>query len=297
MATPEQVQQLLDELQSVRNQNDLLASQFQQLQENVNNDAGRPVFNGLRMAKPDTFSARGSPQIDDWLFQVREYFESTRLPAADWVPFAATLLRGRASTWWRITKETALNSGRTPIKTWDHFAAALRQQFRPVNTAKTARDRLVNLRQTRSVQDYAYHFRSIIIDIPGMTEDEKIDRFVRGLKDRIRQEVDLREPGTLDKAISLADRYDAMLFRASKNDREFRPARSYAPKATAAAPAAPADPDAMDIDSLQQTRRAPLTDDERDRLRRTGRCFHCRQHGHIKANCPKLGQQGNARTQ
>jgi hypothetical protein len=46
----------------------------------------------------------------------------------------------------------------------------------------------------------------------------------------------------------------------------------------------------MEIDVLRR-RVAPLTDAERDRLRKIGGCCRCRQPGHIATNCP-LNQSG-----
>jgi len=66
------------------------------------------------------------------------------------------------------------------------------------------------------VQDYATEFRSLLLEIPGMQEEEKIDRFIRGLKDNIRMEVELREPADLNEAIKIADRYDSIAFRYQK---------------------------------------------------------------------------------
>jgi hypothetical protein len=50
------------------------------------------------------------------------------------------------------------------------------------------------------------------------------------------------------------------------------------------------DPDAMEVDN---TRLTPLTDEERKKLSQEGRCFRCRQQGHMSRDCPKKGQ--NAR--
>jgi hypothetical protein len=49
---------------------------------------------------------------------------------------------------------------------------------------------------------------------------------------------------------------------------------------------------AMDLDALRTGRRFnKLTEEERNRYRREGRCFRCRQKGHMAIKCP-LNQQG-----
>lgn len=45
-----------------------------------------------------------------------------------------------------------------------------------------------------------------------MMEVEKFDKFIRGLKDRTIQEVDIRDPKSLGEAIRNADRYDSIPF-------------------------------------------------------------------------------------
>ena len=47
------------------------------------------------------------------------------------------------------------------------------------------------------------------------------------------------------------------------------------------------DPDAMDVDNVRLN---PLTDEERKRLMEEGRCFRCRQQGHMSKACPKKGE-------
>ena len=48
------------------------------------------------------------------------------------------------------------------------------------------------------------------------------------------------------------------------------------------------DPDAMDIDNVCLN---PLTDEERKWFMEEGRCFWCRQHGHMSKACPKRNEQ------
>ena len=46
--------------------------------------------------------------------------------------------------------------------------------------------------------------------------DEKVGKFVRGLKERTRQEVDIRNPKSLDEAVHIADRFDSIAFHSHR---------------------------------------------------------------------------------
>ena len=60
--------------------------------------------------------------------------------------------------------------------------------------------------------------------------------------------------------------------------------QSYQPKAR--------DPNAMDID---WARAQQLTTEEQTELMKTGKCFTCKQLGHLSCNCPRCILQNNAR--
>ena len=107
------------------------------------------------------------------------------------------------------------------IDNWHAFKYALQDQFKPVNSVKTARDKLVKLQQRKSVQEYAAQFRSLVLEIPGISEDEKLDRFIRGLKENTRMEVECKEPNNLNDAIKIADRYDSIAFKYQKNRMDY----------------------------------------------------------------------------
>jgi hypothetical protein len=48
------------------------------------------------------------------------------------------------------------------------------------------------------------------------------------------------------------------------------------------------DPDAMDIDAIRIT--GKLSDEERTRLMKEGRCFCCKKLGHMSRACPEKGK-------
>ncbi|GAQ92386.1 hypothetical protein KFL_010010040 [Klebsormidium nitens] len=125
-------------------------------------------------------------------------------------------------------------------------------------------------------------------EVPNIQDDELLDRFVRGLKPRTRMEVTMREPATFEDAVKLADRMDSLFSPGFGLDRQPKGrSTTYTPVPILSRPASNpvADPVPMEIDALRR-RLLPLTDAERDRLRKIGGCFRCRQTGHIATNCP-----------
>jgi Zinc knuckle len=51
------------------------------------------------------------------------------------------------------------------------------------------------------------------------------------------------------------------------------------------------DPNAMDVNAI--TTRNPLSEEEKKRLMAEGRCFFCKQQGHMSRNCPKKPSRQN----
>ena len=110
--------------------------------------------------------------MDTWLFQVERYLNSySELPQTDGILYAATLLRGTASTWWRYTQPSFQGN-------WENFKAAVKERWQPVNPQRVARDKIATLRQVGFVADFTAKFVELQIRIPTMTPDEAVDRYV-----------------------------------------------------------------------------------------------------------------------
>jgi hypothetical protein len=107
----------------------------------------------------------------------------------------------------------------------------------------------------------------------------------------------MREPETFDQAVKLADRFDSLFSPGFGFDRQRSGNRiGTNPTPILSRPANPvSEPTPMEIDVLRR-RVAPITDAERDRLRKIGGCFRCLQPGHIATNCP-LNQSSVQRPQ
>src|SRR5690606_8794196 len=112
-----------------------------------------------------------------------------------------TFFRENASLWWRN-----LGTEITDKITWDEFEKQVIAQFSPINAVSNARDKLAALEQTTSVHKYIADFNSLTLQIPNMTDEEKIHKFKYGLKRHIRTQIEL-QPGltTLGAVIQAAN--------------------------------------------------------------------------------------------
>lgn len=276
------------------------------------NTSGSALPSGCKASPPAHFTGkRDSEAIDSWLFSCLQYFHLTGLTdEARQIQFAGTLLRGPALVWFR----TMVSSSELIqfINSWAKFSAELKLNFCPTNMPKLARDRLASLRQTTfAVRDYVRDFRTVCLDIPAMSEDEKLDRFVRGLKSSIRREVELRDPQGFDEAVKLAEKFDSTYRSASSSSPgpSGRFSRRYESDG----------PTPMELNAVpsqrqqhrgyQQGQRSGqhrsqspgrsqftrLTPELRSKLIAENKCLYCRESGHFVENCPKRPNQGNGR--
>jgi hypothetical protein len=149
------------------------------------------------------------------------------------------------------------------------------------------------------VRGYVEAFQNLFMQIPDITNAEALDRFVRGLKPRTKQEVVMREPCNLEEAIHLADRFDSLI---SGLGTPSRPGGFYTQR-TQPEPTQVGQglrPVPMEVDTMNggRSRSTPLTATERKKLIRTGGCFYCQKTGHMIGECPyRTERPANGRVQ
>ena len=54
--------------------------------------------------------------------------------------------------------------------------------FQPLKKTKIARDKLAKWRQLENVSSFDEEFLRILLDIPNLSEEKQIDRYIRALK-------------------------------------------------------------------------------------------------------------------
>ena len=95
---------------------------------------------------------------------------------------------------------------------WDTFVAKFRLEFIPQDSVERARDKLRSLHQNKSVIAYLNEFRNTVMVIPRISEDEKLDKFVSGLKPEVHLEVRKSRPADFETAAQVALTIDSALF-------------------------------------------------------------------------------------
>ena len=243
----------------------------QQLDEQPAVQAAPVQIRSWKPERPTTYKGTKGESLEAWIFQVEQYCEILRTPAVERVPFAGTFLKEHAAMWWRCVHQEIRDQPEE--EQWTQFTDKLRAQFQPINTRETARTRLDKLRQTTSVLIYNTTFREIILELPNMHVDDQIHAYIKGLKSNIASLVAMQRPTTLLEAQTLADTADTIQFQ-YLGRRNFEPQRNPRTQSNYNGPAP------MDLDTIGK-----LTNEERERLRKSGGCFRCRRNGHLARDC------------
>ncbi|KAF5188489.1 hypothetical protein FRX31_021924 [Thalictrum thalictroides] len=147
------------------------------------------------------FPGFNGDDVRSWIRKAERYFRYNPIDSTQMVLFASLHFHGRADKWYQ--------SGFAELDTldWDQFTEAVRARF-----SEEAHENVVGefnkLQQTTSVADYQDKFEDLkalmLMKNPKLPEGYFIDSFLSGLKGEIKHHVQMFEPESLKRAISLA---------------------------------------------------------------------------------------------
>ncbi|KAF3781161.1 hypothetical protein EJ110_NYTH37170 [Nymphaea thermarum] len=149
---------------------------------------------------------RDSREIDNFLFQVEYYLDLQGIVGDDLqINTAAMLLEGDVVAWWR-RKMLDIQKEICTIDTFDDFQRELRTYFMPPNTTRHAYRMVGELKHTGSLRDYVRAYQRLMLDVPDMQEQDKLNWFILGLQSWAQSEVKMSNPKTLEDAYVVAER-------------------------------------------------------------------------------------------
>src|SRR5208282_975478 len=128
----------------------------------------------------------------------------------------------------------------------------------------------MNLKQYRTIFEYVSILTVLAMRIPGLSQTQILDKFIRGLKSKTRIEVELRDPKTPNEAYRLADCFDRIVYGIRNTSFLTQNYNRYTPTSGASSSADYAEP--MQIDTLRPRRPGSKNF---QRPRNQGLCFTC----------------------
>lgn len=137
--------------------------------------------------KPETFSgvsngAGKSTMFREWLLQMENYLLAVSAPRVTCVQIAVSFLRGTAAAYWHARAVTLRRDGKNPGQ-WNVFCAAMLERYASRAPELAARAKLQELRQNSlTIHEYMTQFDDCYVHIPTYDEDDKVFRFLWGLR-------------------------------------------------------------------------------------------------------------------
>ena len=160
-----------------------------------------PKNKGISVKLP-TYAGTNEENLDSWIFQVEGIFKMKAIDPQNKILCVITGLQGAALDWFHGW------SSHKVVQTWETFLIDIRKAFKPAHHDMDIRNQLRVLRMTNDMHTYIALFRNLLGQITDMNTSDQIFAFVGGLPERVRTEVLLRRPFTIEDAYNIALMYD-----------------------------------------------------------------------------------------
>ncbi|KIO05536.1 hypothetical protein M404DRAFT_52484, partial [Pisolithus tinctorius Marx 270] len=237
----------------------------------------------LKIGAPSDFDGNQKNTMS-WLYSVQTYLlvnkELYDTNTKKVVYTLSYMKKDVARSWAATFQKTSLEKNPPSFGTFANFVKDFKASFTSANTVGslkyltyTAIAKLRTLKQKDSVEQYITDFRTAAAD-STITEDVTlIEFFSQGLKPFIVNRIHMMEttPTKITEWYTQAQKFDAKWRKVNetfgkKEKKTFHPRNNFAEEK---------DPNTMDVDGVR------LSKEEQDHHIKEGRCFGCRNKGHL----------------
>jgi hypothetical protein len=161
-------------------------------------------FGGQRDTTP---TAVGAKEVLNWLEDFEEQAYTMKWNDHDKVDRVPTLLVGPAKEWYKMYIKPRIQIGRTPV--WNEFKKQMKTFFLP-SSHKDFALRALEARKQKEQETVANYIlakkRLCLESDPTMSETTQVYYCIKGLLPRLKRDVTLQDPTTMDELLKLAKR-------------------------------------------------------------------------------------------
>jgi hypothetical protein len=213
------------------------------------------------------FHAEANENVRHWIRTMESAFKAHKIADGDRVTNAGLCMKDKAAQW--INGLPRLPDGEA-FATWEDLCKAILMRFEPANYQRQLRRQLDTMKQTGSVAQYISEYNSVLSQIDAILEIDKVEKFLKGLREDIRYEVDRANSETLSATIQLAENTErALAWSKAQQDGDARPSTTNDGSARASSPSAHGGSGRNGQPSHQR------------------RCYNCNETGHKAYDCPR----------
>ena len=123
---------------------------------------------------------------------------------------ARAKLEGGAKTWWKLSCQSRGVSEVT--QSWEEIKERIRERYLPLNYSNFKINEFLScVRKGREVKVYYEEFITLSRYSPGMTEEQRLSRFILGLEGSLAKEAEALQPSSLaDALIRAISKHESM---------------------------------------------------------------------------------------
>ena len=247
--------------------------------------SGVPLSSSLAPSTPSLSSqslpkyhGRVGESLSLWWFQLNQTFALRNIPPGERLRYVSTCLGEAALAWLHNIVLSSPDGCTIPFHSWQEFEIAIKQAFEPPRHQQLLCSQLRELRQNNlSAQEYTFQFRTILGQITSMVEEDKVCYYLAGLSSRLRQDVSVRDPSTLEEACIMAIKLDQV--KGHYHLEQHKPYKQLVQPA----PENPTNPNysPMELGVIKNSnRRKPRSNDYYEK-----KCSKCDRFGHVNKDC------------
>jgi hypothetical protein len=168
-----------------------------------------------KMDIPTYEGSLDAEELLDWIRALDTYFDYEDIEEDKKVRHAVTKLKGHAALWWDELQADRRSKGKQKIKSWDRMIAKMKAKFIPRDYQITLFRRMQNLRQKlMTVKEYTEEFYKLNIRAGHReSDDEKVARYMNGLRYDIQDEMSMTTIRTVEDAYQMALKAEEKLSR------------------------------------------------------------------------------------